>query len=103
VFSQAYKRSVPMLGFDSRELLNSNGKSKDTQREKENSVKNDVNSCQSIPPTMGCPCRSIYRAGQGSYHNALNVPNHLPRQWSTRSGEGVIQSITLRQHFTMPQ
>jgi hypothetical protein len=33
---------------------------------------------QSSPPRY--PCGSIYRGGQGSHYNAINTPNHLPRQ-----------------------
>jgi hypothetical protein len=70
-----------MLGFGSRRLVNSNEKGKETKTTKEGCTESDANNCLNFfHPSMGCPCGSIYMGGHGSYYNALNAANYLPRQ-----------------------
>jgi hypothetical protein len=46
-----------VLGFDSRELPNSNRRVNDTQQVKENGTENDVNNCQSNLSLLRVPVR----------------------------------------------
>jgi hypothetical protein len=77
---------VPMLGFDSRGLLNSN-----RSREQMNNKCEIHGMVQKVvstsffrplppPPPQGARAGLFIVGDQKSYYNTLNTPNHLPHQ-----------------------
>jgi hypothetical protein len=58
-------------------------------------VEYDTESCINLLPVCQQSARVglFIMGGQGTYYNALNTPNYLPHQYSTRSGGNLVYYV----------